>query len=348
MSQNNGGIEKIYKEWPSLAREALKLVVTHELESTALARVVVAGMGGSGIVGDFVQWLARVHGSSIPYDTVKDLGPFPPGWLNASLVFLVSYSGNTVETLRFAQYVLEEAGGDPISSPTMVVAVTSGGRLAELAESQGLPLIRVRGGLLPRASLPLMLLPILRTLVDAEALGGMGMEEVRAGVQALESLGPGQVERAGELSSRLGGWLERGLTPLVAGCGASWPLALRIRYELAENSKVLALGEMVPEAGHNMVEPLARWRWGLGAILVDPGYEPCSGALESFAGVLEEAGVLGDRIVWRRENLGFLGWYLVSGMAWGLASSLLGRELGYSASETPWLRRFRGLLGSRV
>lgn len=58
-----------------------------------------------------------------------------------TLVFAVSYSGNTEETLS----AYEEARLRGAS----VVAVTTGGRLGELAGRDGVPLIGVPGGISP-------------------------------------------------------------------------------------------------------------------------------------------------------------------------------------------------------
>lgn len=338
---NMSTIKEMYESWPTMAEEALKLTVTHELESTAVARVVTAGMGGSGIVGDILLWLARVHGSSVPFEVVRDPGPFPPGWLNASIVLLVSYSGNTRETLAFAEYALGEMESDPLSSPTLIVALSSGGRLEEVVRARGVPHIKVPGGLLPRASLPYLLLPLLRTLQEAGVMGGMGFEELRAGVQALSGLKSKFREEAQRVESGLGEWLRTGHGVAVVGCGASLPLARRVVAELAENSKIPALLMEAPEAGHNMVEAMAHSSSRLGLVAFDPGYEPCSGMLEALVEVLVDSGGVADVLWWRRGELGFLAWYLASAQAWGLASVGLGERSGREPGVTRWLGEFR-------
>ena len=93
-------------------------------------------MGGSGIAGDVMVAVA---------------GPFVPGarssWSSpttcpdfvgrGSLVFAVSFSGDTEETV--------EAAGEAADAGASLVAVTSGGELSRLAEEWGAPVVPVPG-----------------------------------------------------------------------------------------------------------------------------------------------------------------------------------------------------------
>ena len=82
--------------------------------------ILVAGMGGSGISGDFAAVLAARSG--VRLDVVK--GYDLPGWApeERPLVIALSYSGNTEETLS----VVGQARGHDLD----VVGVSSGGALA--------------------------------------------------------------------------------------------------------------------------------------------------------------------------------------------------------------------------
>ena len=62
----------------------------------------------------------------------------------STLVFAVSFSGETEETL--------EAAENAVNKGARLIAVTSGGRLAELAEANGAPVFRTMDGIpQPRA-----------------------------------------------------------------------------------------------------------------------------------------------------------------------------------------------------
>jgi glucose/mannose-6-phosphate isomerase len=82
--------------------------------------VVMMGMGGSGIAGDVVRAVAGPH-MPIPVVVEKGYG-CPPFVSSRSLVFAVSFSGDTEETL--------EAAGEAEQAGAHVVCVTSGGQLA--------------------------------------------------------------------------------------------------------------------------------------------------------------------------------------------------------------------------
>src|SRR5207302_5032919 len=102
-------------------------------QRSSIANVVVLGMGGSGIAGDVFQATAGPD-LAVPVSVVKSY--CPPGFVGpASLVFAVSFSGDTEETV--------EAASAAVSRGAAVVAVTSGGELAQLADGWGVPVLPV-------------------------------------------------------------------------------------------------------------------------------------------------------------------------------------------------------------
>ena len=199
---------------------------------------LVVGMGGSGISGDIAAALASslvaVH---------KGYGLPPWVRVNPPAVIAISYSGNTEETLSAA----EEAG----NSGFPVYALTSGGRLAEMASAQGWPLVVVPGGLQPRAALGYMLGSVLRIL---EAAGAM-------------SLAPSDLSRAADLVDSLAasggmGWALaadlaaglKGRAVIVYGAtGLTGPAALRWKTQINENAKWPAWVGLFPEVDHNEI-----------------------------------------------------------------------------------------------
>src|SRR3954470_24485098 len=128
---------------PEHLRDALWKVESAQLgDLDSPAGLVVAGMGGSAIGGQLAvaalgDTASRPILSSRPYGV-------PPWPTPDTTVLCSSYSGNTEETL--AAY---EAAG---ALGAKRVVATSGGRLAELARADGVPVIPVAGGLQPRAA----------------------------------------------------------------------------------------------------------------------------------------------------------------------------------------------------
>jgi glucose/mannose-6-phosphate isomerase len=104
-------------------------------------QVVVLGMGGSGVAGDV---LAAVAGPFMPVPvTVAKSHEAPASLGPGSLCFAISYSGDTEETLEAAQAA--------VTAGARLVALSSGGALAELARVADAPHIRLPDCPMPRA-----------------------------------------------------------------------------------------------------------------------------------------------------------------------------------------------------
>src|SRR5918998_297335 len=67
-------------------------------DATGIDSIVVLGMGGSGVSGDVVQAVVEPR-LPVPFRTIKSYGPLPEWIGRNTLVFAVSYSGSTEETL---------------------------------------------------------------------------------------------------------------------------------------------------------------------------------------------------------------------------------------------------------
>ena len=107
-------------------------------------RVVVAGMGGSGIGGLLLQALAAATGADVPVSIVRGYGM--PGYVDArTLVLASSNSGDTEETVA--------AFGAALDAGAMCVAIATGGRLAALARERGVPLLAFEWAGEPRSAL---------------------------------------------------------------------------------------------------------------------------------------------------------------------------------------------------
>jgi glucose/mannose-6-phosphate isomerase len=207
--------------------------------------VVVAGMGGSGIAGDVLAALA-FGTSPVPVLAVK--GDRLPAFVGpGTLLLATSYSGNTAETLSAVEQGL--------AAGARLVAVTSGGALAELAASRGAPLVTIEGGRMPRAALWSLVVPV---CLAAEAAGVLPpvTDQVGAAADTLDeeatALGP-DVETAANPAKRAALRLLDRL-PVVWGSGQLGAVAAtRFRTQCNENAKVSVVSGPLPEANHNDV-----------------------------------------------------------------------------------------------
>jgi len=198
---------------------------------------VAVGMGGSGIAADLARGL--VDAESRATLSVVRSPSLPRAVGSRTEVLLVSYSGNTWETL--AAY---DAAGRVGARRTVV---TSGGELLERAESDQVPVLTVPPGLPPRSAVGHLLGGVLGLLDSAFP-------------ESLES----RVARTAEATrSRIREYVRpRGLAAALAQCvgdrlpfiyaeNSFVPLARRWKTQVEENGKRLAVFDEVPELFHN-------------------------------------------------------------------------------------------------
>jgi glucose/mannose-6-phosphate isomerase len=232
--------------------DALWRVQSADIRKRDLAGgLAVCGMGGSAIGGELALAVLGDRATR-PLRTVSDYALEP--WAGPdTLILCSSYSGDTEETLA----CFEAAG--IVGAPR--VAVTTGGRLAELARADEVPVIGVPGGMKPRAA---VLYPTVAAL-ECAALCGAGPQlhtELDAATSLLEEL----VERWGpespedSLAKRLARDLQ-GTLPVITGSGLTAPLARRWKTQLNENPELPAFWSELPEADHNEI---AGWERGAG------------------------------------------------------------------------------------
>jgi glucose/mannose-6-phosphate isomerase len=133
------------------------------------------------------------------------------------------------------------------------VVVTSGGKLAELARADHVPVVPVAGGFQPRAAVAYMTVAALQ--VAALCGVGPGMNsELDVAADHLEELviewGP--EGRPDGLAKSLARSLH-GTVPVIAGAGLTTPIAYRWKTQANENAKMPAYALELPELDHNEI-----------------------------------------------------------------------------------------------
>jgi glucose/mannose-6-phosphate isomerase len=260
-------LRDLLRAFPQQVREAERLADGIGLGPDTPRAVLVLGMGGSAAAGDLLQALCHDR-APFPVQVIR--GYTVPSWVAAdTLVVASSYSGGTEETLA--------AFDAARARRARIVAVTSGGPLAERAGRDSLPWIRIPPGLPPRAALAYLLVPVL-TLLDGMARVLGGPEERAEAVTVLQTIA---AELAPEVATglnpakELAVWLA-GRLPAIYGTDTTAAVAYRWRTQLEENAKVLALSGVLPEMNHNAIEawdagPVGDWAV---VLLRDPHEHP--------------------------------------------------------------------------
>ena len=230
----------------SQCREAWEQAMALTLPSDyrEVERVVVAGMGGSGVGGDLLAGLALL-GHGVPIHVWRDYDL--PSWVDTrTLVIVSSYSGDTEETLS-AYEAARQRGA-------RVIAVTTGGRLGERAGAQGVPLVTFHYHGEPRTALgysfivPLALVWRLGLLPDKtdELHQALDLLEEWVATYGPESATPSNPAK--ELAGRL-----YGRVVVVYGATFLAAVARRWKTQVNENAKGWAFAEVLPELDHNAV-----------------------------------------------------------------------------------------------
>ena len=229
---------------PEHLRDALWRVESAIMEDfDTSAGLVVAGMGGSAIGGALARAAMGDHASR-PIFVTRAYG-LPPWTTPDTMVLCSSYSGETEETL--ACY---ESGGALGATRTVV---TTGGRLAEMAREDGVPVIPLPGGFQPRAAVAYGIVASL----EVAALCGAGprlTSEIDVAASHTEQLVAEWGPEAPEDS--LAKTIARGLhgtTPVIAGAGLTNPIAYRWKTQINENAKQPAFSNELPELDHNEI-----------------------------------------------------------------------------------------------
>lgn len=206
-----------------------------------IANVVFAAMGGSALQAEFVKVYPALQ---VPFVIVKDYEL--PAFVNQNtLVIVSSYSGNTEETLA----ALEQAR----ASGAKCVVMTGGGKLQQIAESEGLDHVIVPKAVQPRMAV----LYAYRALVELLVAYGLVAGDSVAMVESL----------TGKLEVAVAGWVKSvptadnpakqlalqlvGKTPIIYAGNHMAPAAYKWKISVNENAKNTAWTNVLPEFNHN-------------------------------------------------------------------------------------------------
>ncbi len=231
------GLPEQFEEALAASTDVVGLPAHDEIEN-----VIVLGMGGSGITGDVV---ASVAGPFMPVPVVVQKGYAAPQFVNdRSLVFAVSFSGNTEETL--------EAASIAAFAGARIVTVSTGGQLADAADEWGSVHMPVDATIpMPRAAIGALTVPVLAVL---EAVG---MFPGAAGwiAQAIDQLRSRRDElvRPGSMAEELARRVDAAFPIIYGGASLGAVAASRWKNQFNENAKVPAFCSEITELSHNEV-----------------------------------------------------------------------------------------------
>jgi glucose/mannose-6-phosphate isomerase len=265
-------------------------------EHDAPGGLLVCGMGGSAVGGDLAAAAAGDQATR-PIRTVRGYG-IEPWTTGNTLVLCASYSGNTEETLAS----FEAAG----AAGARRVVLTTGGRLAEAARMEEVPVIGIPSGMQPRAAVVYMTIAALECAAACGAAPGLRTEIDAAGAlltQLVEEWGPGSApdSEAKALAHKL-----EGTVPVIYGSGSTMASARRWKTQLNENAKAAAFFSELPEADHNEICGFERGseRAPFAAVLIEDSeqHPRVRERMELTCEAAEKGGVSATRVSARGDN----------------------------------------------
>jgi glucose/mannose-6-phosphate isomerase len=309
-SFDSEGMLDLIQGFPEQLQDALNLSKKQRLKVGAEIRnVCLAGMGGSAIGGDIVKGFA---GRQLRVPFIVNRNYTLPHFVNRhTLVFLSSYSGNTEETLS--------AYRDAVERGAQIVCITSGGKLEELARTNGHHTIRIPAGYPPRAALGYLAVPVLCSLYDVGLIGNPETDIL----DAIDVVGDLRQKNAPDLdinpSKRFAHALFNKIPVIYASVDVFEPVALRWKGQLSENSEVMAFCNTFPEMNHNEIMgwgPLEEVNTLFHVIFlrdrldhkrIQKRMELCRPIISKYAGPLTEIESTGDSLLARIFSLIYLG-----------------------------------------
>jgi glucose/mannose-6-phosphate isomerase len=220
----------------------------------AADHIVLLAMGGSAMAARSAALTAA--GSHAVVHVHQSYGL--PAWAVAhrALVIAISYSGNTAEVLSGVRTAVE--------SNLPLIAISTGGKLADIARACPAPHLPVPAGLPPRAALGYQVGAAMRVLETAGAVEEP-MAALEEAAEVVDDLLGGGSGPAATLGADIAEALDD-VVPVILGATGPGALAAgRWMTQINENAKRAAFALDVPEASHNALEAWA----GVGP---DPGH----------------------------------------------------------------------------
>jgi len=207
-------------------------------------KIVVLGMGGSAIGGSLIHDL--VSNSAKPVIFVNRDYDLPLFVDSNTIVIASSYSGNTEETLTTFNQALK--------TDCKKLAVTTGGKLREMAQSANVPVFPIEHVSPPRAALGYSFMPLIAFLANLGIINStqFNVEKMISNLKKLleeyQENSPETNNPAKIIARKLFGRIA-----VIYGAGITSNAAYRWKTQINENSKAWAFSEVIPELNHNSV-----------------------------------------------------------------------------------------------
>jgi glucose/mannose-6-phosphate isomerase len=230
-------MEKLIQDFTDQLRRAKTIAEKAIISNSSnIQNIVITGLGGSGIGGTIISELVADQ-CPIPILVNKDY--FLPKYVNENTLLIVSsYSGNTEETLSALQ--------DAILKKAQIIAITSGGKVRDLAIQHQFDFIEVPGGQPPRSCIGYSLVQLIKILVSKGFADKQLFTDLESAITLLDQENKNIKTEAKTIAEKLVNKIA-----VIYSLGTCEGAAVRFRQQINENSKMLCWHHTFPEMNHN-------------------------------------------------------------------------------------------------
>lgn len=234
-------MDTLIERFPAQLKEALEIGnnSTINAHTETINKVYVAGLGGSGIGGNFAQDFIKDE-CKIPYIVGK--GYDIPAWVDKhTLTIISSYSGNTEETLSALEQIKKTG--------SKIVCLASGGKLIATAKEAGYDYIQLPDDWpSPRACLGYSMTQQVVVLTKLGLISDTSLGQIKKSID-LVTFNQDDIKAE---AKKVAEFLINKI-PIIYTTDRMEAVALRFRQQVNENAKMLCWHHVIPEMNHNEV-----------------------------------------------------------------------------------------------
>jgi glucose/mannose-6-phosphate isomerase len=235
-------MDQLIMKFPAQLKKAIEISQAASVRPHhfPIYKAILCGMGSSGIGGAVVADLIADE-CSCPY-TINNSYTLPAFVDKYTLMVISSYSGNTEETISALSLA--------ISTGAKVICITSGGKMMDVAITNGLDCINFPDECVsPRACIGFSMVAQLCILQNHGLISGNILDNLRIAVDLITFEQEDIISKAQKIATLL-----YKKTPVIYAADRAESVALRWRQQFNENAKILSWHSALPEMNHNELE----------------------------------------------------------------------------------------------
>jgi len=246
------GYINIIRSMPEQMNEAIEnYSINHRIEILP-KKVLILGVGTSVISGLIIR---EFLGERINIPVIVSDSYYLPNFISKdTLIFVISYSGNTIEIINLLHQLLAR------DLNLNIVVLSGGGNLEKLTRENNLTFIKIRR-VEPkkRTVLPYLTIPLLLMLNDIFSLGlnTNYFDKITKKISLLRDEIDVSCKMEENISKYIASKMFNKIPFIYSSKSSIYPVAVRWKFQLNENGKVFAFSNYLPNISHNEIMP-----WG--------------------------------------------------------------------------------------